>query len=39
MKDEVAYDVIRKSKVFRFGTLSMTDEPEIHSLDVPSMEC
>ncbi len=25
--DEVDYDMIRKSKVFHFGTLSMTDEP------------
>ncbi|WP_346662704.1 carbohydrate kinase [uncultured Merdimonas sp.] len=25
--DEVDYDLIRKSKVFHFGTLSMTDEP------------
>lgn len=26
-EDEVDYDVIRQSKVFHFGTLSMTDEP------------
>lgn len=26
-EDEVDYDVIRRSKVFHFGTLSMTDEP------------
>lgn len=25
--DEVNYDIIRQSKVFHFGTLSMTDEP------------
>lgn len=25
--DEVNYDIIRKSRIFHFGTLSMTDEP------------
>lgn len=27
MKEEVDYDLIRQSKIFHFGTLSMTDEP------------
>ena len=26
-EEEVDYDLIRQSKVFHFGTLSMTDEP------------